>query len=67
MTYHRYKDIYEKSSYSPIMINLTDAFNGSLYSRIRTINEKSYSSFIMITFTSKTNALVIDYLDKYPL
>lgn len=66
-TYHKYTDIYNKSSYSPIMINLAESFNGSVYCRSRTLNNKSYSSFIIITFTNESNALLINYLEKYPL
>lgn len=66
-TYHRYRDIYEKSSYSPIMIELAESFNGSVYSRSRTLNDKSYSSFTIMTFTNKSNIVLIDYLEKYPL
>jgi hypothetical protein len=66
-TYHKYTNIYEKSSYSPIMISLAESFGGSVYSRSRTLNDKSYSSFTIMTFNSKANNLLIDYLDKHPL
>lgn len=49
------------------MINLAESFNGSVYSRSRTLNDKNYSSFIIITFTNESNALLINYLEKYPL
>jgi hypothetical protein len=66
-TYHRYTSIFEKSSYSPIIISLAESFGGSVYSRSRTLNGKSYSSFTIMTFNSKANSLLIDYLDKHPL
>lgn len=65
--YHRYSDISEKSSYFPIIINLSENFNGSVYSRSRILNNNSYVSFTIITFTNQSNAIVIDYLEKYPL
>lgn len=67
ITYHKYQDIFDKSSYSFIMHMLSDTFNGSVYSRTRTINNKTYTSFIIITFQNKINIEVISYLDKYPL
>lgn len=66
-TYHRYKDIYEKNSYSPIIHALAEAFNGSVYSRTRTLNDKIYSSFTIITFTTNSNLTICNYLDKYQL
>lgn len=59
--------MYDKSSYSPIMINLAESFNGSVYCKSRTLNNKSYSCFIIITFTNESNVLLINYLEKYPL
>lgn len=66
-TYHKYKDIYSKSSYSPIIHALAEAFNGSVYSRTRTLNDKTYTSFTIITFTPNSNLSICNYLDKYPL
>jgi len=66
-TYHKYQNIFDKSSYSFIIHILSEAFNGSVYSRTRTIKDKTYTSFVIITFTSKTNIEVCNYLDKYPL
>lgn len=65
--YHRHSDISEKSSYFPIIINLSENFNGSVYSRSRILNNNSYVSFTIITFNNQSNAIVIDYLEKYPL
>jgi len=50
-----------------IMMSLAECFDGSVYSRSRIIKDKSYSSFILMTFTKKSNNLVIQYLEKYPL
>lgn len=66
-TYHKDKDAFEKSSYSPIILSLTEIFQGSLYTRVRILNEKSYPCFSIITINEKSNALVVNYIDKYPL
>lgn len=65
--YHRDTGVHIKTSYSSIILAISELFNGGMYARSRTLNDKVYYSFVVIAFSAQSKDLVISYFDRYPL
>lgn len=67
INYHRDTGINVKSSYSSIILCISEVLLGSMYTRSRMKNDKTYYSFIVIAFSKDSKLKIIEYFDRFPL